>query len=520
MNDIRRVAARAALGAVGALATAVAGGQTTTAIRKVVVIFQENVSFDHYFATYPVALNPPGEPAFHAAPGTPAVNGLSGALLTHNPNAAPPFRLSRAQAATCDQDHDYTPEQQAMHGGLMDRFVEFTGNAESPCDPKTVMGYFDGNTVTALWNYAQAYAISDNLFDTTFGPSTPGHINLVSGQTHGVDVVSGTITQDEVIPGTATLIGDPEPYYDDCHTTEAVGLSGKNVGDLLNARGIRWGWFQGGFRPTARDAGGKATCGASHTGSDGQPTQDYLPHHEPFQYYASTANPHHLPPSSVAMIGRTDAANHQYDLADFWAAAESGHLPDVSYLKAAAYQDGHAGYSDPLAEQAFLVATINRLQRLPEWAEMAIVIAWDDSDGWYDHVMPPIVSRSNTPADALTGPSLKGAPPSGDCGIPAPGAYPGRCGYGQRLPLVVISPHARTNFVDHALLDTTSILRFIEDNWSLGRLGDQSFDTQAGSLSGLFDFEAGRKPGAAGRRRLILDPATGRPVDRVRATPR
>src|SRR6202167_5966392 len=96
---------------------------TATPIKHLVVIFQENVSFDHYFGTYPNAQNLSGEPPFFAQPGTPTVNGLSTALLTINGNslntgnaagAANPFRLSHAQASTADQDHDYTPEQQAF----------------------------------------------------------------------------------------------------------------------------------------------------------------------------------------------------------------------------------------------------------------------------------------------------------------------------------------------------------------------------------------------------------------------
>src|SRR5579862_5514535 len=83
---------------------------TSTPIKHLVVIFQENVSFDHYFGTYPNATNPPGEPRFTPASGTPTVNGLSGALLTANPNGMNPDRLDRSQPLTCDQDHDYTPE--------------------------------------------------------------------------------------------------------------------------------------------------------------------------------------------------------------------------------------------------------------------------------------------------------------------------------------------------------------------------------------------------------------------------
>src|SRR5260221_3929572 len=95
-------------------ASAASGYATTSPIKHLVVIFQENVSFDHYFGSYPVAVNPAGEPRFEAAPGTPSVNGLTGALLTNNPNAANPQRLDRSQAVTCDQDHGYTDEQKSF----------------------------------------------------------------------------------------------------------------------------------------------------------------------------------------------------------------------------------------------------------------------------------------------------------------------------------------------------------------------------------------------------------------------
>src|SRR5215470_6620690 len=148
-----------------------AGVRTATPIKYLVVIFQENVSFDHYFATYPNAANPAREPVFRAQPDTPSVNGLTGALLTKNHNSTQPFRLDRSQQLTCDQQHDYTPEQQAYNAGLMDKFVEFTGRTRAttpPCEfglgSKVVMGYYDGNTVTALWNYAQHFAMSDNSY--------------------------------------------------------------------------------------------------------------------------------------------------------------------------------------------------------------------------------------------------------------------------------------------------------------------------------------------------------------------
>ncbi len=481
---------------------------TATPIQHVVVVFQENVSFDHYFATYPNAVNgAPGEPEFTPAPGSPSVNGLSGPLLTDNPNSQPPFRLTRAQAVTCDQDHSYTDEQRAFNHGLMDQFVETVGVGAPGCPDfghgkGLVMGYYDGNTTTALWNYAQHFAMSDNSYGTTFGPSTPGALNLVAGQTHGATLTQGSATGN-VAAG--SVIGDPRPSLalDDCtiRTASQITMTGQNVGDLLNAKGLTWGWFQGGFQPTSHNPDGTAVCAAAHANIAGASTADYIPHHEPFQYFPQTANPHHLPPVSLAAIGHTDQANHQYDIAAFFAALSAGNLPAVSYLKAPAFEDGHAGYSDPIDEQTFLVNTINALMKSPFWKSTAIFIAYDDSDGWYDHQMGPIVNQSTTPADFLTG--------AGTCGNGAAFPFQGRCGYGPRLPLLVISPFARTNFVDHNVSDQSSILRFIEDNWDLGRIGNSSTDAIAGSLLTMFDFS---REGEDHNNLPILDPATGVPI--------
>jgi phospholipase C len=371
------------------------------------------------------------------------------------------------------------------------------------------MDYYDGNTVTGLWNYAQHYALNDNSFNTVFGPSTPGALNLVSGQTHGAQAVTPVTHQPTsdsyavVSPnakGIGTVVNDPDPAWDDCSddnhtaTDNLAAMHGRNIGDLLNARHVTWGWFQGGFRPTGT-ANGFAVCGRTHTNIGGNAVVDYSPHHEPFQYYKSSANPKHLQPSSVAAIGRTDRANHQYDTTDFDAALRAGSMPAVSFLKAPKYQDGHAGYSDPLDEQQFVVSEVNRIQHSKEWASTAIVLAYDDSDGWYDHVASTIINGSHdSTRDSAMCTSKK----------VRLGGYADRCGYGPRLPLLVISPFARTNFVDHSVTDQTSILRFVEDNWLSGqRIGGGSFDVIAGSLNRMFDFEHGSAD------TLTLDPATG-----------
>jgi phospholipase C len=507
----------------GSLINPVAAGAqsgTSTPIKHLVVIFQENVSFDHYFGTYPKALNPPGQPRFTPKHDTSAVNGYTDGLLFNNPNAlntvngngaANPFRLDRSQAATADQDHDYTPEQQAFHGGLMDSFPKYTGTPGPPPNGQMtnglVMGYYDGNTVTALWNYAQRFAISDNSYDTNFGPSTPGAINLISGQTNGViDQVNASA--DIVADGGSgfTLVSDADPVGDVCSTTSGalVAFSGMNVGDLLTAAGVSWGFFEGGFDLSVKNSNGTTGCARSTTSTVTMSAKaDYIPHHQPFQYYASTANPKHIRPTSPSTVGiNGDTANHQYDTHDFYDAVTAGNFPAVSFLKAPGYQDGHAGYSDPLDEQTFVVNVINFLQQQKDWANTAVIIAYDDSDGWYDHQMSPIVNQSATAMDALTAPGQCGTG-EGALSGPTTKAAQGRCGYGPRLPLLVISPFAKQNYVDHTVTDQSSILRFIEDNWLDNQRITGSFDTLAGRLNSMFDFRnADTTP-------YVLDPSTG-----------
>jgi phospholipase C len=505
---------------------ALAANSPTTPITHVVVLFQENVSFDHYFGTYPNAQNNPGEVPFTALPLTPSVNGFSPDLLKNNPNKnaaqtaqANPTRLSPAQAFTCSQNHSYTPEQQAVDSGLMDLFPTFTGRTASEgcaTDGTTVLAYYDGNTVTAFWNYAQNFAMSDNSFGSTFGPSTPGAINLISGQTYGGVLHFGTGSAGNAFPNvvgsTITDIGDFDAYLDDCGadkggtvtTASTLQMAGKNIGDLMNSGGVTWGWFQGGFKPTvAATASTPAVCTANHTNHPGVPnpvaplltgadihtvSNDYVSHHEPFMMYASTANPHHLRPTSVAAIGTSDQANHQYDASDFFDALSANNLPAVSFLKAPSYENGHPGNSDPTSEQSWVVSTVNKIMASSAWPNTAIIIAYDDSDGWYDHVNGPLVSPSNASVDALAGAS--------NCGKPLSGANPARCGHGPRLPLIVISPWAIPNYVDHTLTDQASIINFIESNWNLGFIdgptapsnGQASFDRNAGTLVNLFNF--------------------------------
>ncbi len=613
-------------GALAASATADKNG-TATPIKHLVVIFQENVSLDHYFGTYPNAANTDGQP-FLAPAGTPAVDGLKPAtdtsippslrhstdLTANNPNSSLPARLDSSALGlpgspggqlTCDQDHNYSDEQQAFDGGLMNEFVQSVGGTSNPppgvaCHAAAVMDYYDGNTVTGMWNYAKRFAMSDNSFSPTFGPSAPGAVNLVSGNTGNVDTAheanspsiatqaapNADLTPDGSVGG-YSLTSDAQPYWDDCSTRDAVALKGTNIGDELNSAGLSWGWFQGGFQPTTTfavaapatshptqptsqfipdefsgsftgkvvpaHASNQALCDAVHPigvalGYSGAENykDDYIPHHEPFQYYASTANPHHLTVPAdgsgndtlaglqeigtdtqhyVSGAPQFDTPNHNYDTSDFdqlLAAINAGKLPAtalpaVSFLKAPGYEDGHAQYSDPADEQQFVDREINSLEAGPDWPSTAVVVAYDDSDGWYDHVYSGVTNPSASVADNLTNTVLpKGNGTSGQCGTETPSFQPlageqGRCGFGPRQPFLVISPCAASDTVDHNISDLASVPNFIEYNWHLSGIPG-SFDQAlaatdksehvAFDLAGLFDLKC--KTDA-----VPLDPATG-----------
>jgi phospholipase C len=504
---------------------------TATPIKHVVVIFGENVSFDHYFATYPNAANPTGEIPFVAKPKTPTVANLETAgLLTNNPNlnsangtgATNPFRLDRTQANTSSQNHSYTPEQEAYDNGKMDLFPEFTGRGTAGGvgafgTTGQVMGYFDGNTVTGMWNYAQNFAMNYNNYTDTFGPSTPGAINVISGQNNGAVNVIGTSSSINDTQGGLTLIGDTDPANDLCSSkTSTVQMTSKNIGDLLNAAEIPWGGFMGGFDLTRTNTNNTTGCSRSTYSSVLSNTiTDYVPHHAWFQYYASTANPTHARPSSTAAIGHTllpngealDPANHQYDLQDFYNAVLNGNYPAVSYIKMQAYEDGHPGNSDPLDEQQGDVALINFLQEQPDWNSTLVIITYDDSDGWYDHLYAkPTWASYDATADQVNGPGQCGTgvatqvQPNGLKGKPVNG----RCGPGTRTPFIVISPYAIPNYASAKRITQSSVVRFIEDNWLNGqRIGGGSLDATSGLITDMLDFT--QKP----NNKLFLDPVAG-----------
>jgi phospholipase C len=258
----------------------------------------------------------------------------------------------------------------------------------------------------------------------------------------------------------------------------------------------------GGFDTTAKNANGTTGCARSTVSPNTNRTVvDYIPHHAWFQYFPTTQNPAHTRPSSVAMIGHdeptldaqgTTPVHHQYDYNDFVAAVSAGNFPSVSYIKAPAVSDAHPGNSNALDEQLFVTKVLNFLQQQPDWKNTAVILTYDDSDGWYDHQAPNVLNSSADPtADQLNGAGVCTGPNAKPAAGVTSSPVNGRCGPGTRVPFILISPYAKVNYVDSTPITQASVVRFIEDNWLSGqRLGGGSNDAIAGSILAMFDFNS------------------------------
>lgn len=430
-----------------------------TPIQHVVVVVLQDESFDRYFGIYPNAQNNHSEVAFHARPNTPKVAGFSKELLEHNPNLSNPYRMAPGQP-TCDLGYGVIAQKRAYNHGLNNMFIwqENQGpNAVSDdgCFAQSVMGYYDGNTLSALWQYAQHYALADHFFASEYATVTGGQIDIIAGVNQGIipKVLPGVSYKDE-------LLGNNPPRYDDGSKGRfKVSLNRTNIGNLLSAHQVSWGAFVGGFKSNSYRPDGTAVMDKRVMNQAGSLVMAYESSDDPFQYFASTANKHHLAPSHLANIGKDGPEHHQYDLSMLWWAAEHNLLPAVSFVFADHARNGHVGSSSPLDEQFFVRQVMSHLKASSQWSSTAVMLVWSSANGWYDHVTPP----------------------------PAPQSMLGN-GYGPRLPFLLISQWAKHNYVEHKMLDQSSVLRFIENNWQLGYLGPHTPDRYAHSLLSMFDF--------------------------------
>jgi len=423
-------------------------------INHLVVIYDENHSFDNLYGSFPGANGisrardiattqvdlATGQP-YTCLPQTDSH--LIGTCLPDQP-----FDITKfvpANQKTRDLVHKFYQEQVQIDGGRMDHFVTVS-------DAKGLSVGFYPTDQLPVAKEAANFVLADNFFHAAFGGSFLNHQWLICACTpvYANAVSDGGSNDLHTILGANGL---PVAGHDGQLTTKATGdfavntifpssvptiagarqlplLQNTTIGDELSAKGVSWAWYSGGWNDAV----------AGHANSL------FQFHHQPFNYYANYA---------PGMRGRS----HLKDETDFIAAARAGTLPAVSFVKPIGADNEHPGYTDVLTGEQHLINLINEVRNGPNWSDTAIVITYDEHGGFWDHVAPPTDASHSD----IWGP-------------------------GSRVPTIVISPLAKRHFVDHTLYDTTSILATIERRWDVAALGTR--DAEANDLRRSFTLGA------------------------------
>ena len=465
-----------------------------SSIKNVIVIYQENWSFDGLYSKFPGAsgladaqakltANPQIDVFNANAALTTLPPPLNGTIDPNFPNftqAPTLFDISKfipATTLTGDLIHRFYTEQSQIDGGRMDKFVTLSDN------PGLVLSTFDA-TPMPEGLLAQQYVMCDNFFHGAFGGSFLNHQWLISAQSptfplapstvggfvqpftpnvlngnFGFDAngnptptkvivnavpplvgtgykssnVDSTVTNDGFVVNTSFTVNTPHPATQN-PLTLIPNQTNATIGDRLNDAGLSWKWYSGGWDNALA----------------GNPDPLFQFHHQPFAYYANYAD------------GTQAKKDHLQDETKFFTDLTNGTLPNVVFIKPLGPDNEHPGYAALAQGQAHVAKIVAAVQASPYWQNCAIIITYDEHGGRYDHVAPPSAA-TNAPA----------------------GTYD-RFGPGIRVPGIIISPYAKKGFVDHTIYDTTSILRFIEKRWNLPALGTR--DAAVNSLDNAFDF--------------------------------
>lgn len=448
----------AALGILAATLTAPAaspgfaqGSPSMDKINHVIVIYQENWSFDGLYGKFPganglanagnvVQVDKNGQPY----PTLPQPIDTTQKTPTADPRfpanlPVAPFDVSQyvpANQKTGDLVHRFYQEQYQIDGGKMDKFVAWSDSAG------LVMSYYDASNMPE-GQLARQYTIADNFFHAAFGGSFLNHIWLVCAcspqwpnapaskvaqvDANGLMVKDGAVTPDGYVVNTSFTVNSPHPSSITDTTQLVPNQTAPTIGDRLSDKGVSWAWYSGGWNDAIA----------------GNPNSLFQFHHQPFAFFANYAD------------GTPGRAQHLKDEKDFMSALTSNSLPAVSFIKPLGPDNEHPGYSTLLQGQQHVADLVNAVKNSPYWADSAIIITYDENGGRWDHVAPPVVDK---------------------------------WGPGTRVPAIIISPFAKKGFVDHTQYDTTSILKFIETRWSLAPIASR--DAGANDLSNAFEFQA------------------------------
>jgi phospholipase C len=419
-------------------------------VNHIVVIYQENWSFDSLYGHFPGANG-----TANASPTALTQVDKSGKVLSAAPlplngtgvdpdfaaisATVPlaPYDLSqyiRPDVQTGDIVHRFYTQQLQIDGGKMDKFVAWSDNGG------LVMSYFDATNLPE-GRLAQAYTLCDNFFQAAFGGSFLNHMWLIAAATPvfpnapagmratppdaaGQTVADKVVTPDGFVVNTAYSVNHPFPAAAN-PATLVPSQTLPTIGDRLSAKGLGWAWYSGGWNDALA----------------GKPDPLFQFHHQPFVYFKNFAD------------GTEAKRVHLRDEKDFLAAVSDGTLPAVAFVKPLGPDNEHPGYSNLLRGQQHVADLVDRIRQSPYWNDTVIIITYDENGGRWDHVAPPVVDR---------------------------------WGPGTRVPTIVVSPFAKKGFVDHTQYDTTSILKLIEQRFDLAPLGTR--DAAAGTLLNALQF--------------------------------
>jgi phospholipase C len=419
------------------------------AIDHVIVIYQENWSFDGLLGRFPgangIARASPASIAQTDRDGVPYTT-LPPSIDTRVQPPVPdpripaglpvaPFDLGRyvpPTSRTGNPVHRFYQQQLQINGGRMDRFVAWTNVGG------LVLSYYDA-TPMPLGQLAREFVLADNFFHAAFGGSFLNHMWLVCACTpHWPDappdlraqldergglVKDGEVTPDGYVINTAYTANTPHPARITDRHHLVPNLTLPTIGDRLDDKGITWAWYAGGWNDALA----------------GKPHARFAYHHQPFAYFAKWAD------------GTPAKARHLKDETEFLADVAAGRLPAVSFVKPLGTHNEHPNSSEPLTGQEYMAELVRAVRASPLWPRTLIVVTYDENGGRWDHVAPPVVDR---------------------------------WGPGTRVPAVIVSPLVRRGHVDHTRYDTTAILALIEHRWGLAPLGTR--DAAQLPLTGAF----------------------------------
>jgi len=440
------------------IGSAIAGQRSTaslTDLQNVIIIYQENWSFDSLYGNFPGAkgmkdagkaarqVDKNGKP-YATLPQPIDTYKLGGDPDPRFPNNLPagPFDLTkyvRPDEQTGDLIHRFYQEQLQIDKGKMDKFVAWSDAGG------LAMSYYDAVDFPE-GKLAQEFTIADNFFHAAFGGSFMNHIWLICAcvarwenapkdliiQTarDGSVIKDGIVTKEGfAVNSYAGVVAYPfsKPY------PESVSDAGRRVpaqtaltiGDRLNERNISWRWYAGGYDDAMA----------------GHPDRVFQYHHQPFAYFSKYAE------------GTPERAEFLKDETVFETDLKAETLPSVSFIKLLGLDNEHPGYTSLMRGQQRVSDIVAQVRKSPYWSKSVIFIVYDENGGRWDHVAPPKVDR---------------------------------WGPGTRVPAIVISPFAKKHYVDHTIYDTTSLLAFIERRWNLRPIAER--DAHASDLTNAFEF--------------------------------